>query len=177
VPVDASFHRVEPLRAAARLMPRARITVLHALDPRREQLMRITETPPRAVRLRREHVSAKVLGWMQGLVARAGLDPAAVVCRVAYGDAWSSTLALQEELAADALVLMKRPVHGFTDFVWGSTVRRLLALAECDVLVVQPDSPVGAAQSALRSRRESSGGPKTAHAAQALPAGSVDEGA
>src|SRR3954464_10685282 len=87
VPVDGAYESVPALSAAARLWPDAELTLLHAMDTRQEQLMRIRDVPLSAIRKRRASRIAKGLKYLKAFAARAEVSPKSVACRLAYGEA------------------------------------------------------------------------------------------
>jgi len=68
-------------------------------------------------------------------VRRAGLHVHDVSCRFRYGDACKAALSMQSEVQADVMVLTRRSSPPITGFVLGKTASRLLAMAQCDVLI------------------------------------------
>jgi nucleotide-binding universal stress UspA family protein len=144
VPVDGAYESVPALRAAARLWPDAELTLLHAMDTRQEQVMRIHDVPLWAVRRRQASRMAKGLNYLKALAARAQVSAERVAFRVAFGDASRAVLSMQAEMNAQVVVMMKRKTTALADFILGSTVRRLLPKLQCDVLLTpeQTSSPV-----------------------------------
>ena len=135
VPVDGAYESVPALRAAARLWPDAELTLLHAMDTRREQLMRIHDVPLWAVRRRLASRMSKGRKYLKALAARAQVTTQRISFRLAFGDPWRTVLSIQNEVDAQVVVLMKRKTTALADFILGSTVRRLLPKLGCDVLL------------------------------------------
>lgn len=125
---------VSALKATGCLWPAAEKVVFYAVDPRQHQPQQIAETPTSvesAPLLR----SVRILGYLRSLVHRAGLRVQDVSCRFRYGDACKAALSMQAEVHADVMVLTRRSNPASGTFVLGKMARRLLAIAQCDVLV------------------------------------------
>jgi len=135
VPVDGSYQSAVAVSTAARLWPEADLTLFHAMDTRQEQLMRTHDVPLWAVRERHSLRIARGLRYLKAVAARAQVSTKNVAFRLAYGDAWRAVLSIQDEVDAQVVVMMKRKATSLTDFILGSTVRRLLSRLRCDVLV------------------------------------------
>ena len=142
VAVDGSYQSSAAVGAAARLWPDAQLTLLHAMDGRQERLMRIHEVPLRAVGDRHSLRTIKGHAYLSALAARARVSTKGMAFRLAYGEPWRAVLEVQDELDADVVVVMKRKATAFTDFILGSTVRRLLSRLRCDVLVTPEPKPI-----------------------------------
>lgn len=125
---------VSALRATRRLWPAAEKVVFYAVDPRQQQPKQISETATsaKAGPLGR---SVRILAYLRSLVHRAGLHVHDVSCRFRYGDACKAASSMQADVQADLLVLTRRwnPTTGA--FVLGKMASRLLAIAQCDVLI------------------------------------------
>ena len=82
--------------------------------------------------------------YLKGLVRRAGLRVHEVSCRFRYGDACNAALSLQSEVQADVMVLTRRSSPPIAGFVLDKAASRLLAMAQCDVLItaVTASNPV-----------------------------------
>ncbi len=154
VPVDGTCQSVAAVSAAARLWPRATLTLFHAIDNRQEQLMRIPEVPAWAMRERHAVRAAGSLKYLKALAALAQISTKNVAFRLGYGDAWRAVLSIQDEVDAQVVVMMKRKATPIADFILGSTVRRLLTRLSCDVLLAPPapTGPVSGARVALPVR-------------------------
>jgi len=138
VPVGGTCQSVAAVSAAARLWPEAELTLVHAMDNRQEQLMRIAEIPLCGARERHFLRMAKGLRYLRDLAAHAHVSTKNVAFRLAYGDAWRAVLSIQDEVDAQVVVTTKRKATSLADSILGSTVRRLLTKLQCDVLVT-PD--------------------------------------
>lgn len=152
VPVDGSYPSAAALSAAAMLWPQATLTLLHAVDGRRERLMRMHEAPLWTAADRHSLRVIKGHECVRALAGRARVPIARVAFRLAYGDAWRAVLAVQEELDAQVVVMMKRKATVLADFILGSTVRRLLSRLHCDVLVTPEPSPARPAKARAPGR-------------------------
>jgi len=125
---------VSALKATGCLWPAAEKVVFYAIDPRQQQPRQIgdalasAKTAPPARR-------ARILGYLRSLVRRAGLRGQDVSCRFRYGDACKAALSMQAEVQADVMVLTRRRSPAIETFVLGKVATRLLAIAQCDVLI------------------------------------------
>ena len=155
VPVDGSYHSAAAVSAAAKLWPEAALTLLHAVDGRKERLMRIHEAPLRTVADRHSLRVIEGHEYLQALAARARVPTTLIALRLAHGDAWRAVLETRDELDAQVVVMMKRKATVLTDFLLGSTVRRLLSKLRCDVLVMPEPSPVPPAKARASGRNGS----------------------
>ena len=135
---------VSALRATGCLWPAAEKVIFYAVDPRlRRSRQTIEPSSSRAIDSPRRR--AQIVGFLKGLVRRAGLRVHDVSCRFRYGDACQAALSLQSEVQADVMVLTRNGSSPpSTDFVLDKTATRLLALAPCDVLItaVSASKPV-----------------------------------
>ena len=110
--------------------------MVHALDSRHEQLMRLSEVPLWALHERRDALRiARGVSHLKALAARAQVSTRNIAFRVAHGDAWRAVLSIQDEVDAQVVVMMKHKATPLADFILGSTVRRLLTRLHCDILV------------------------------------------
>ena len=135
---------VSALRATGCLWPAAEKVIFYAVDPRLRRARQMSEAShSRGIDSPRRR--AQIVGFLKGLVRRAGLRVHDVSCRFRYGDGCHAALSLQSEVQADVMVLTRRSSSApSTDFVLDKTMSRLLALAPCDVLItaVSASTPV-----------------------------------
>ena len=126
---------VSALRATGCLWPAAEKVIFYAVDPRLRRARQMIEaSSSRGIDSPRRR--AQIVGFLKGLVRRAGLRVHDVSCRFRYGDGCHAALSLQSEVQADVMVLTRRSSSApSTDFVLDKTASRLLALAPCDVLI------------------------------------------
>jgi nucleotide-binding universal stress UspA family protein len=137
---------VGALKAAGSLWPAAEKVVFYAVNARTQAPMQgpAASTSADSVQSSR---SAHAVGYLRGLVRRAGLRVHDVSCRFRFGDACKAALAMQSEVHADVMVLTRRRSPSIAGFVLGKSASRLLATAPCDVLITavtaaQPERPV-----------------------------------
>ena len=125
---------VSALKATSSLWPAAEKIVFYAVDPRQRQPRQIADAsmtvegnPPAR--------GARIVAYLRTLVHRAGLRVQDVSCRFRYGDACKAALSMQAEVQADVMVLTRRGDTTTRAFVLGKMASRLLAIAQCDVLI------------------------------------------
>jgi nucleotide-binding universal stress UspA family protein len=140
VPADGTYRSTAAVSAAARFWPDAELTLLHAMDGRQEQLMRLHDLPFQRIWERHALRTARGLVYLKALASRARVATTRVAFRLAFGDAWRAVVSIQDEVDAQVVVLTKRKGALLADFILGSTVRRVLAGLRCDVLVT-PATP------------------------------------
>jgi Universal stress protein family len=75
---------------------------------------------------------------MQAFVESVGQQHTGMLTTIGRGDPAEEVVRRQEHVGADLLVVGKRRTSAFEDFFLGSTARRILRHARCDVLVVPP---------------------------------------
>lgn len=141
LPVDGSWQSAAVVSAAARLWPEAALTLLHSADDRKERRMRPDEAPLWAASDRYSLRVIKGHEYLRALAARARVPIARLAFQLAHGDTWRAVLAVQDELDAQVVVIMKRKATPLADVILGRTVRRLLSKLRCDVLVTPEPSP------------------------------------
>jgi len=125
---------VSALRATGRLWPAAEKIVFYAVEPRQRQPKRSTEASI-STEVGTLARGPSIVRYLKGLVHRAGLRVHDVSCRFRYGDACKAVLSMQSEVQADVMVLARRNSPPISGFVLGKTASRLLAMAQCDVLI------------------------------------------
>jgi nucleotide-binding universal stress UspA family protein len=135
---------VSALKATSSLWPAAEKVVLYAVDPRQQQPKQISEASTSAEGASRAR-GARIRRYLRSLVRRAGLED--VSCRYGYGDACKVALSMQAEVRADVMVLTRRRDPEVETFVLGRMAARLLAIAQCDVLITAaaPSDPIALA--------------------------------
>lgn len=136
VPVDLTPHSDATVQVGASLAPSADIEVFHAIESAREAVLReagVTRTVLREARARDE---ARIHARMRRSVARAGLEGGRVNFSLTYGHPVPSTLRMLRAAGADLVVVSPGSASPGIRFLVGSVSQRLLALADCDTVIV-----------------------------------------
>lgn len=135
-PVDLSAASSAVLAAAARIAASATITVAHAFRvpfERQLSLAGASEDKVEAYRIRARDESSE---GIERLVAGMGGDGSRWLRVVEHGDPAPMILDLERRQRADLVVVAKNPRSALADSLLGSVTRKVLAAAQCDVLVV-----------------------------------------
>lgn len=121
------------LELALRIAPGARIALLHALELDFEGLWRALVGPDRIEGMRAQ-AAERAQAWLEGLTQ--DLDDAqGVGSIVEHGPAGRTVLEVAQRLGADLIVMGKQGRSVAGEAFLGSVTRRVLAEAQCDVLV------------------------------------------
>lgn len=136
VPVDLTACSDAAVEVAA-LMPHASgMHVFHAIDSRREAVLRDADVPAHIIRESRLMEEAGAEARMRRRVGRLGLDGTRVAFAVAHGPAARSTLRHARMLGADLIVAGKQGTSAMGGFLLGSVSSRVLSGSGCDMLIV-----------------------------------------
>jgi nucleotide-binding universal stress UspA family protein len=148
LPAYASYRRVlvavkqdfesRALVAAAHALSRdPGMKVLHVIDTRHEQAMRLADVPERTIRARREGDAERTRAVLVDLIASAGAGgEGGAVPVVDFGHAADRVIEHELATSADLLVAGKRPRHPLVDTLRGGVPQRVLRDAGADVLLV-----------------------------------------
>ena len=133
----------------------ARVELFHAVNPIGESRLRQADVDPDVIMTYRQSCLHYAQVRMAALTESVGRKNTGMRTAIGRGDPAEQAVRRQELVGADLLVIGKRRSTAFEDFFVGSTARRVLGHAKCDVLIVphgfQP-STRGAAK--LRARME-----------------------
>jgi nucleotide-binding universal stress UspA family protein len=132
VDLDKSPHSM--LRSASALAPAASLYVFHALSTRRMDRLQASDVPSAVIRDVGASERQRGLARLHAVLASTGL--AGAQASVDHGEAPRLTLARQQELGADLIVLGKDGSSALCNFLLGSVPQRVLSSAACDVLVL-----------------------------------------
>ena len=132
VAVDFSASSAHSVRLANELAPTAEVHLFHALESTPTAQMRTAGVSDEVIRFNRELARARRLQALRTL----GGGVAGIQTAVGEGPAAALTLARQQALAADLVVVGKHHASRWADFLLGSVTQRLLAAATSDVLVI-----------------------------------------
>lgn len=136
VPVDFSPSSLAAVKAAARIAPQARITLLHVFELPFENKLRFAGVS-----------DAELADYQASSKQRAELDMAEFIyglpemevkplSRLAYGDAPERILEHAEELACDLIVMGRQGKSSVEQLLLGSVTEYVAMESLCDVMVV-----------------------------------------
>lgn len=149
VPIDFTASSDAAIRVADRMRREEGMHVFHAINSRRETVLRDADVPEHVIRETRLMEEGAINARMRRQVARLGLDSTRMNYVLAYGPPGRSTLHHARRLGADLIVAGKQGRSTLSDFLLGSVSSRVLSKASCDMLIVpQPlgSSPPQAAK-------------------------------
>ena len=151
VPIDFTASSDAAIRVADRMRGAEGMHVFHAINSRREAVLRDADVPEHVIRESRLMEEGAVNARMRRKVSRLGLDGASMNYALAYGSPVRSTLRHAHRLGADLIVAGKQGRSTLGNFLLGSVSSRVLSEASCDMLIVPrplDSSPPQAAKTA-----------------------------
>ncbi|MCO5760249.1 MAG: universal stress protein [Chromatiaceae bacterium] len=134
VPVDFSAHSDHAIRAARRVAPQARITLLHATEVPFESRMHLAGLEEERIMELRMAALHRAKERMRALVDRHE-SSGRIGSLVLLGEPTWRILEHQEEQDADLIVMGKHGAGAVEDFLLGSVTKHVLTEADCDVLI------------------------------------------
>ncbi len=157
VPIDFTASSDAAIRFADRMRREEGMHVFHAINSRREAVLRDADVPEHVIRESRLMEEGAVNARMRSQVARLGLDGTPMNFALAYGAPVQTTLRHAHRLGADLIVAGKQGRSTLGNFLLGSVSSRVLSEASCDMLIVpRPlDSSPPEAAKAVAARRNS----------------------
>jgi nucleotide-binding universal stress UspA family protein len=139
VPIDFSPWSLSALRLAIEVAPKAELTLLHAYEVPFEGRMRIAGEKEETISLYRDKVRQEVDACLHQTAMDAGITKEDWHPVVIHGDTVDRVREQEEEQGADLIVIGRRglgtEVGVVEEFLIGSTARKILLHARCDVLV------------------------------------------
>jgi nucleotide-binding universal stress UspA family protein len=139
VPIDFSPWSLSALRLALEVAPKAELTLLHAYEVPFEGRMRIAGEKEETISLYRDKVRQEVDACLHQTAMDAGITKEDWRPVVIHGDTVDRVREQEEEQGADLIVIGRRglgtEVGVVEEFLIGSTARKILIHARCDVLV------------------------------------------
>lgn len=144
VPIDFTDGADAALRVAARMRREADLHVVHAIDSRRDAILRDADVPEHLIREARGMEEAGTRARIRRKFSRLGLDGAPVSLALTYGRMAPSTLRHARRLEADLIVAAREGGSTTGRFLFGGVGRRILFGSPCDTLIV-PVLPDGSA--------------------------------
>lgn len=137
VPLDFTPNSEQALRMATRIAPNAMFVAVHAYEVPFEGRLRIAGTSDADIEAYRLRVSGKAGADIGALWRKVGTAAQGFGHVVERGSPALVILDQQRRMAADLIVIGKHELSLVESFLLGSVTRRVLAEAECDVLVLQ----------------------------------------
>ena len=139
VPMDFSPWSLSALRLALEIAPKSELILLHAYEVPFKGKMRITGEKEEAIRSYLKKVHEEADARLHQTVVDAGITTENWHPVVIHGDTVDRILEQEVEQGADLIVIGKRGLGAgigmVEEFLIGSTARKILIHARCDVLV------------------------------------------
>ena len=136
VPIDFTASSDAAIRVADWMRRETGMHLFHAINSRREAVLRDADVPQHIIRETRLMEEGAINARMRRKVARLGLDSTSMTYALAYGPPVCSTLRHAHDLGADLIVAGKRGRSTLGNFLLGSVSSRVLSEATCDMLIV-----------------------------------------
>ncbi|MBS0445582.1 MAG: universal stress protein [Proteobacteria bacterium] len=149
VPIDFTASSDAAIRVADRLRCERGMHVFHAINSRREAVLRDADVPEHVITEARMMEEGAINARMRRKVAGLGLGSTPINHAPAHGHPARAILRHAHKLGADLIVAGKQDRSSLGGFLLGSVSSRVLSEATCDMLIVpQPreSSPPPAAQ-------------------------------
>lgn len=144
VPVDFSEDSAAALALAARLAPRAELSLLHAFEVPFEGTLRLAGVPQDDIDLHRRLARDAAREEMEAMIR--ALDAAPRATRVIeHGYAPAHIVEAEARIGADLVVIGKHGRSALEELLLGSVTLHALSAARCDVLVVPARKPAAPA--------------------------------
>lgn len=136
VTVDFSPVSLQAIRLARQWGPKADLVLLHAFELPYEGKLRLAGVDEQELQQYVTSSSETRRKRLHDLAATAGLAPAEYRGRVIHGDPAQQIVAMEQELAADLIVIGKHGSHVVEELLLGSVTKHVLAESQCDVLII-----------------------------------------
>lgn len=149
VSIDFTASSDAAIRVADRMRREEGMHVFHAINSKREAVLRDADVPEHVIRESRLMEEGAINARMRRKVARLGLDSTPMNYALAYGPPVCSILRHAHRLGADLIVAGKQGRSTLGSFLLGSVSSRVLSEATCDMLIVprlRGSSPLQAAE-------------------------------
>lgn len=136
VAVDFSPVSISAIRMARLLAPAADFVLLHAFEFPYQGKLIFAGVDEQVIRRYVGNESEVRRKQLHALAAAAGLAPTEYSVRVIHGDPSQQIIAMEQECAADLIVVGKHGTHIVEELLLGSVTKHVLAEAQGDVLVI-----------------------------------------
>lgn len=140
VPIDFSDYSRWALRLARQVAPQAQITLLHAFEFPYEGKLRFAGAPDWEIADYLIEARHRALTDLNEVMADSGVASSSIAQNAVHGPAAKSILDHAAEHAIDLIVMGKHGRSRLDELFLGSVTRRVLTVAECDVLVASYQS-------------------------------------
>jgi nucleotide-binding universal stress UspA family protein len=170
VPVDFKAASEAAAQVAARLARDGSVHVIHAINSRRESLLRDTVVSADVIRGFLSRLDAGIVARMRRKAARLGLDSTRMSFAVAHGHPVWATLSHARKFGADLIVAGTQPGSVLGEWILGSVSSRILAASRCDMMIVPQSRMEVVAPAALPPLRMKASSAQTGSAAFARSA-------
>lgn len=144
LPIDFTLSSDAAIEAAARIRREASVQVFHAINARRDAVLRDADVPEHVIREARQMEAEGTNARMRRKIDGRGLDSTPVSFVLAYAPAARSTLHQARQLRADLIVAGRQGRSALGALLHGSVSASVMSDAVCDVLIVP--RPLGGAQ-------------------------------
>jgi nucleotide-binding universal stress UspA family protein len=141
IPVDFSPASEIAVRTARLVAPAAHIDLLHVFDVPFEGKMHFAGVSEYIIYHYRNEARLRAFNRLEAMATAAGLPAANHTSLVLHGAPALQILAEEEKDTYDLIAMGKHGTHVTEELLIGSVTKRVLALAECDVLVVVDECP------------------------------------
>lgn len=160
--IDFSASSDAAIQVAAQVRREASMLVFHAINAKRDALLRDADVPEHIVREARVMDEAETDARMRRKVDGLGLNCPPLSFALAYGPVVRSTLRQAQQFRADLIIAGKQARSALGGFLLGSVGRSILSEAACDMLIVpmprDSASPLAAATVAPQLNSEAPSG-------------------
>lgn len=141
IPVDFSPVSARAIQFVRQLAPAADVFLLHAFEVPFEGKLAFAGVEDDVMQRYRAATREDAMRRMRHLADMAGLSSGDYAPLVLHGDASQQTLAQEQELDCDLIVMGKHGKHVTEELLLGSMTKHILAESQCDVLVIGDRPP------------------------------------
>jgi nucleotide-binding universal stress UspA family protein len=138
VPIDFTATSDAAIRVADRMRRDTGMHVFHAIDSKREAVLRDIDVPEHVITETRLMEEGAINARMRRQVAGLDLESTPISYALAYGPPVRSTLRHAHRIGADLIVAGKQGRSTLGRFLLGNVSSRVVNDATCDVLIVPP---------------------------------------
>lgn len=126
----------ELVKLSCEVVPSAELHLFHAISRRDEAHLRAVDASVDAIQAYRSQVLGLANGRLHVFADSLATRRNRVKFFVGYGDTVLQTCVQQEAVRADVIIVGKRRQSAFKEMLFGTTAKRMLEIAESDVLVI-----------------------------------------
>lgn len=136
IPVDFSSASARAIQFGRQLAPGAELFLLHAFEAPFEGKLAFAGVEDNVMQRYRAAARTDALRRLRELADTAGLSVTEYAPLVIHGGAAQQTIAQEQELDCDLIVMGKHGKHVTEELLLGSVTKHVLTESQCDVLVV-----------------------------------------